>query len=72
MDGATWITNAAVRSAPRPVRPRIRPAATSIAAHTAMPVTAGGRSFGWCLRLSRRASVPDSAVAEEEGTSAVQ
>jgi DNA-binding Lrp family transcriptional regulator len=67
MDGATWTTKAAVSSAPRPVRPRIRYAAISIAAQAA--IGADGRSPGRSLRPSRIASVPASAVAEEDGTS---
>ena len=70
MDGATWTANATVRSAPRPVRPRTRYAATSIAAHALIRIA--GRGCGRPLMLSSTASVPASTVAEQEGTSAVQ
>jgi hypothetical protein len=70
MDGVTWTTNAAVRRAPSPVRPRIREAVTSIAAHA--PIRMDGRCLARPWLLSRTASVPASRVADEDGISAVQ
>jgi hypothetical protein len=55
---------------PKPSRPRIRYAVTSIAAHAA--IRTDGQSLACPRMLSSRASVPASTVAEEDGTSAVQ